>query len=82
MRLDDEDQSPHCILFIPGDFLIRLWPDPQVADLGARVQQAAGASLWNPNLQPFPGKEAGHREGCELPYIAWLAASGSRSPVL
>lgn len=64
------------------DFLICLWPDTQVAELQAGMQWAAGASLWNPNPQPFPDREAGHRAECELPYIAWLAASGSRSPVL
>lgn len=48
--------------------LIHLWlDDAQGADLGAGVQWVAGASLWNPNAWPSPGREAGHREGCELP---------------
>lgn len=64
--LDGGGQTPHCVLFILGGFP-DLCPDTQGADLGAGVQWAAGASLWNPNPQPFPGREAGHREGVSFP---------------
>lgn len=72
------------VLLVLGDFLICLWPDAQEADLGPGVQWAAGASFWNPNLQPFPGREAGHREGVSFPTSpGWLPPDlGHQSPVL
>lgn len=71
-----------------GDFLICLWPDPQVADLGARVQQAAfgtptfslslakrqvtGRGVSFPTLPGWQPRDLGHQ--CSNPTLCLLKA--------